>query len=200
MVRLNSISKSSHSAPASGTTSVPVHQDMQVKANTPDRDAAPRTLHSQDLFVPASSQPRVQAAGVVEPHGQRERALAVVRQAPPGSVGAAIRPLLERAMAGLGAGGATFAMGGGGPLGVALAPRVARMTREFAAGQVGTFYERQRALLNSPATDANIAEFSRRETEFFRTQSWLPRIVGRLMSAEDRAGVIRYSRDNGLGQ
>ncbi len=38
-------------------------------------------------------------------------------------------------------------------------------------------------------------EFSRRETEFFGTQSLTPRTVGSALSAEQRAGLIRLSRD-----
>ncbi|MBZ4419903.1 hypothetical protein [Myxococcus sp. RHSTA-1-4] len=72
---------------------------------------------------------------------------------------------------------------------------MAAFTREFAAGAVGDFYEQQRELLYQPATDENIREFARRETEFFGTQPWLARNVGGLMSAETRAELLTYSRN-----
>ncbi|WAM29247.1 hypothetical protein [Myxococcus sp. NMCA1] len=75
-----------------------------------------------------------------------------------------------------------------------LGPAVEAYAREFGAGQVGDFYAQQRELLSQPATEANIAEFARRETEFFqRDPSAEARAFGAIMSAEDRAALIGLS-------
>jgi hypothetical protein len=100
--------------------------------------------------------------------GQRERAVNVTVEAPPGSVGAAINTPLALA---------DFAVGG------------------LCAGNVGDFYESQRSLLNSPATPENIATFARLETANFAAQEDCSRNVGGLLSAQDRAGIIQKSAE-----
>ncbi|WP_143101287.1 hypothetical protein [Stigmatella aurantiaca] len=110
--------------------------------------------------------------------GQRERAEAVLRQAPRGSVGAAIRPMMEEAIRRLGL------------LGDA----------NVAAGSIGDFYERNRELLYRPATDKNIEKFARRETKHLRNErDWLAWAAGYLLSAQDRARFIKEERDKLLG-
>ncbi|GEL74719.1 hypothetical protein MVI01_65030 [Myxococcus virescens] len=75
-----------------------------------------------------------------------------------------------------------------------LGPAAEAYAREFGAGQVGDFYAQQRELLSQPATEANIAEFARRETEFFqREPSAEARAFGAMFSAEDRAALIGLS-------
>ncbi len=159
-----------------------------------------RAAYFRDGFEPARlSPPPVRLASAERSSGQRERALEVTRQAPPGSVGAVIRPILETAMSGLGGVGFVAGLAASAPL-PGLAPWVAQrtgaMAREFAAGRVGEFYEQQRELLNRPATDANIQEFSRRETDFFRTQPGAAGVVGGAVSADQRAALITLSRDS----
>ncbi|WP_426751157.1 hypothetical protein [Myxococcus sp. Y35] len=152
--------------------------------------------------------PQVAATG----GGQRQRALEVTRQCPPGSVGAAIRPLLTGVMGVMGATGHAAgalpgalvhampvvgpvlrATGATSPL-TRLGPAAETYAREFGAGQVGEFYEQQRELLSQPATEANIAEFARRETEFFQRQpSAEARAFASILSAEDRAALIGLS-------
>ncbi|NRD49707.1 hypothetical protein [Corallococcus exiguus] len=150
-------------------------------------------------------------AGGPAPMGQRERALEVVRQAPAGSVGAAIRPLLSGAMQGMGAVGyaagaapsaAALAVEGMGQsqMAPALLQQMQQQARagqaagrEAAAGQVGDFYEANRELLNRPATASNIWEFSMRETAFFRQQPLGVSMAASLMSGETRAHLITGS-------
>ncbi|MDC0711772.1 hypothetical protein POL68_25105 [Stigmatella sp. ncwal1] len=103
--------------------------------------------------------------------GQRERALETTRQAPPGSVGAAINTPLALAHEAL----ASKGLGG------------------LCAGNVGDFYESQRPLLNSPATQENIERFSRLETENFAAQADCSKQLGGLMSAQTRADLINAS-------
>ncbi|WP_228565512.1 hypothetical protein [Myxococcus sp. AB036A] len=75
-----------------------------------------------------------------------------------------------------------------------LGPAAEAYAREFGAGQVGDFYAQQRELLSQPATEANITEFARRETEFFqREPSVEARKFGAIMSAERRASLIGLS-------
>ncbi|ADO75476.1 uncharacterized protein STAUR_7721 [Stigmatella aurantiaca DW4/3-1] len=100
--------------------------------------------------------------------GQRERALNVTMEAPPGSVGAAINSPLAIA---------TLAVGG------------------VCAGNAGDFYESQRPLLNSPATPENIDTFARLETANFAAQEDCSRNVGGLLSAQDRAAIIQKSAE-----
>jgi hypothetical protein len=149
-------------------------------------------------------------ASAPAPLGQRERALAVVTQAPPGSVGAAIRPLLSGAMQTLGAVGyaagaapsaaALGATGMGSPLAPTLVQRMQEQGRagqaagrEAGAGQVGDFYEANREMLNRPATLSNIREFAMRETAFFQQQPLGARIAGSMMSGDTRANLIAGS-------
>ena len=98
--------------------------------------------------------------------GQRQKALRMTRLSPKHSVGAAIEPLLSQA---------TFWAG------------------NIAAGKVGDFYEQQASLLHSPATDANIEEFARRETDFFELSGGFSGFVGGFLDAEDRARMIKRS-------
>jgi hypothetical protein len=104
--------------------------------------------------------------------GQREKALQVTRECKERTVGAAIRPMLERA--------------------TSIACNVASDT-------LGDFYESQKALLNSPATDANIDKFAKLETEFFaKSPSWSARNAGSLLTADQRAYFIKKAaRDQG---
>ncbi|WP_052313071.1 hypothetical protein [Corallococcus coralloides] len=143
--------------------------------------------------------------------GQRERALEVVRQSPPGSVGAAIRPLLSGAMQAMGAvgyaagaapGAAALAVEGMGtsPMAPNLLQRMQEQARlgqaagrEAAAGQVGDFYEANRELLHRPATPSNIWEFAMRETAFFRQQPLGVSMAASMMSGETRAHLITGS-------
>jgi hypothetical protein len=200
MVRLNPASNPVRTSTVSGAQATPELTPAVATAEA----AEAQPLFATDTFEPAQrTSPLVHLAAAEGPAGQRERALEVTRQSPPGSVGAAIRPILDGTMTGLRAGGsaAGTALGslvpGLGPfLGPVLGRQGGALAREFAAGAVGDFYEQNRALLHRPATDANILEFSQRETEFFRTQSAVPRVVGSALSAEQRAGLIRFSRDH----
>ncbi|WP_147448701.1 hypothetical protein [Corallococcus terminator] len=179
-----------------GSASVPTDQQVALQ---------------QDGFEPPGAPPPVDLTGTEGPRplGQRERALEVTRQSPPGSVGAAIRPLLSGAMQTLGAVG--YGMGAA-PSAAALAvPGMAATQpgllerigengragqaagREVAAGQVGDFYESQRELLNRPATISNIMEFAQRETDFFRQQPLSVSAPASVMSASTRASLIMTS-------
>jgi hypothetical protein len=201
MVRINSAISPVRTATVSGAQETP----KAATAAAPEKANLVNAARFQDGFEPAQgTAPLVHlAAAQGSPAGQRERALEVTRQSPPGSVGAAIRPILDGTMTGLQAAGsaAGTALGSLVPgLGPVLGPVLGRqggaLAREFAAGAVGDFYEQNRALLHRPATDANILEFTQRETEFFRTQSAVPRTVGGALSAEQRAALVRYSRDH----
>ncbi len=114
------------------------------------------TDYFKDMFTPTGGW--VQA-------GQRQHALEVTRQSPPGSVGAAIRGPLE----------AVKAVG------------------SLCAGNIGDFYEANRELLSRPATPENIAEFARLETENFKAQQDCSRVVGGLIDADTRAAAIGFS-------
>ncbi|MFP2957168.1 hypothetical protein ACLEPN_04865 [Myxococcus sp. 1LA] len=178
-------------------------------------NVAQRPQPAGDRFEPTRAAPLVNLSGqaaVPAAGGQRQRALEVTRQCPPGSVGAAIRPLLSGAVGALGVmghaagaapgvlvhslpivGPALRASGVTSPL-TRLGPAAEAYARELGAGRVGDFYAQQRDLLSQPATEANIAEFARRETEFFqRETSPEARAFGSLMSAEDRANLIGLS-------
>ncbi len=102
------------------------------------------------------------------PTAQRERALQATREAPPGSVGAAINVPLAAVTHGVGVGG-------------------------WCAGKVGDFYESERSLLNSPATRQNVDTFARRETDFFQSQTGCAGLVGSAMSAQTRADILNHS-------
>ena len=103
------------------------------------------------------------------PVGQRQKALGVVAGMPQGTVGAAIAPLLRVATSVFG---------------------------DNCAGKVGDFYQLNKALLMQPATDANIEKFAEMETNFFRTQSGCTRFAGSLLSAQDRANLIKGKAKN----
>lgn len=190
MTRINS----SANRPRPSTPSeTPLASTRKVLLDKPAASTNVQSKHQQNIFEKALSRPLVHLF-VPESPGQRERALAVVRQAPEGSVGGAIQPLLEVAMGGLTLGGVGVLSAVPG-LNLILDPSTkARLGREFAAGNVGDFYEQQRALLNRPATDANIEEFARRETAFFATQPGAAGIAGGLLSAEQRANLIKGGR------
>ncbi|WP_177233649.1 hypothetical protein [Stigmatella erecta] len=69
-----------------------------------------------------------------------------------------------------------------------------------AAGSIGDFYEKNRALLYRPATDKNIEKFARLETRQFKGESdpWA-RAFGSLLNERGRAWLIKYGRDNLTG-
>lgn len=186
-------------APGRGAASAPTsthetmvsgHGDPAVsKKVTSSRPAVTRSFH-QDVFEPTprsparasatrtSSEPaRKQASRTAAMSnsqlGQRERALEVLRHAPPGSVGAAIRPMMEELI---------------------------RRAGEMASGSLGEFYERNRGLLYRPATDKNIDKFARRETRHFRSErDWFAWGAGLVLSERDRAQLIKGCRDALLG-
>jgi hypothetical protein len=144
--------------------------DQTAKAQcAPTNTQATKPSPIKDTFTPAQSpaQPGNRSPSPSNNLGQRERALEVTRQAPACSVGAAINRPLEAF---------TAAMG------------------NRCAGAVGDFYEQQRELLNSPATDANIKEFARREGDFFETQSGCSRALGGVLSDSMREAMIKSSR------
>lgn len=99
------------------------------------------------------------------PHG-RKRALAIARNAPHGSIGAAIAPMLNPMF---------------------------RLFGNFFGGNIGDFYKQQRPLLHSPATHDNIKLFARRETHFFKTSGGCSGLIGGLFSANCRADLIQRS-------
>ncbi|RYZ41608.1 MAG: hypothetical protein EOO71_11375 [Myxococcaceae bacterium] len=192
----------------------PVEDVAEARPAAPESASAltqTQVALQQDGFVPPGAPPPVGLTGTEGPAplGQRERALEVTRQSPPGSVGAAIRPLLSGAMQTLGAVGygigaapsaAALAIPGMAPAASSLLERAGEQGRagqaagrEVAAGQVGDFYEAQRELLNRPATISNIMEFAQRETDFFRQQPFSVSAPASVMSASTRASLIMTS-------
>jgi hypothetical protein len=130
------------------------------KADNEKKSAQPKsslTDYLKDTFTPQGGW--VQAE-------QRERALEVTRQSPPGSVGAAIH----------------------GPLAVATS-----VVGNICAGNIGDFYESHRSMLDRPATRENIEAFTRLETDHFNAQPDCSRTVGSAMSADTRAAVVDLS-------
>ncbi|WP_205525864.1 hypothetical protein [Pyxidicoccus trucidator] len=132
---------------------------------------------NQDRFEAAAKKSAAKTqcalhAPVQNKPGQRARALEVTRQAPIGSVGAAIRPTLETAFS---------------------------VANELFAGKIGDFYERNRDLLNKPATDENIADFVRRENEHFSAEgNWAAWAFDRVLGEGWRENQIKENRDEQL--
>lgn len=103
------------------------------------------------------------------PIGQRQKALKVVQSMPPNSVGASIAKIL---------GPATL------------------FARNICAGNIGDFYEKNKKLLRADDTDENILAFTKLETKFFKSQPYTcAGFIGSMLSAEDRAALIKRARD-----
>ena len=73
---------------------------------------------------------------------------------------------------------------------------LARMSMNFCAGEVGDFYQRNRDLLNQPATDANIRNWAEKETRYFKSQGGCTAFVGRQLTAEDRIRLMTRARNS----
>lgn len=154
--------------------------NSEVVQITPSGNGASNA--TTDTYVPRlEAKGPVLDPGMLGPTDQRLKAVAITASCPQGSVGRAINPLLTGATAALCAAGGS------------IHPLLTRAGCDFAAGKVGDFYESQRDLLSKPATDENIEEFTRRETEFFKTQGSPAKEVGGLLSAEDRATLVKWS-------
>jgi hypothetical protein len=99
---------------------------------------------------------------------QLERALTVVRGARPGTVGAAVKPLIEKAV------------------------KLSRYFGGVDALKIRVLYEQQRhRTLDKPATKENIERFSQIETAFIQTQSRIARANEGFLSTKERASIIQ---------
>jgi hypothetical protein len=70
-----------------------------------------------------------------------------------------------------------------------------KLVRNFAAGKVGDHYQEYINELKADASDENIQKWAEQETEFFRSQSFFSKIVGGILSTEDRVNWLKYQRD-----
>lgn len=62
---------------------------------------------------------------------------------------------------------------------------------DFASGSIGAHYRSREEFLELPDTDENIDELARTETAWWNQQPGLPGVVGSLMSAQQRSGVLK---------
>lgn len=162
-------------APSSKASGTPGRNAAAGQKNATSVNSVQSKLN-QDRFEAATKKGAAKAQCALHApvkSNQRARALEVTRQAPKGSVGAAIHPSLETAVSRFG---------------------------ELSAGRIGDFYERNRDLLNKPATDEDIADFVRRENEHFRAEgNWAARAFDMVLGEGWRENRIKENRDKQLG-
>lgn len=70
----------------------------------------------------------------------------------------------------------------------------------FAGGNVGSFYQENRPLLQSPATRENVDEFTKRETKFFASQNFTTRIAASMLSQSQRTNLVLSSAERNQGK
>jgi|GEM_PF-5833793 len=154
------------------------HASAASKAAAPAKKAAPSEQSLPDKSMTSEARQRLKDAFTPEggwvQEGQRQRALAVARGSPAGSVGAAIAGPLEAATS---------------------------RVRDLCAGDIGDYYESRREALALPATRANIEAFTGPETAHFQEQPGCAKTVGGWMSAKDRADTVEASaQGQGVGR
>jgi len=77
----------------------------------------------------------------------------------------------------------------------AVAP-FAKVFGDFASGNIGSHYRESAQRLKRPATDENIREFARNETEWWGRQPGLAGWVGKKLSANTRARLLICVKNN----
>lgn len=66
----------------------------------------------------------------------------------------------------------------------------------FASGDIGKHYRQSSEWLKRPATDHNLQEFARRETDWWKQQRGLPGWLGSRLTAEGRLRILKCVKNN----